>query len=121
MSCDSPLDQKIKGNLIADLFTMASIVPLERRSKVEAKKQGLHYGEYLEKPGQAPKPRLKSKPRKSNTNMGQSPFNLDFNSTAYKMMNKTKLTAKEKDVIKETDEEYKMKGHFRRIFPNGNY
>jgi hypothetical protein len=37
LSCDSPLDQKIKANLIADLFTLAGIVPLELR-KNEYKK-----------------------------------------------------------------------------------
>jgi tubulin polyglutamylase TTLL5 len=31
LNCDSPLDQRIKGELIADLFTMAGIVPLEQR------------------------------------------------------------------------------------------
>lgn len=31
MGCDSPLDQKIKGNLIADLFTLVGVVPLELR------------------------------------------------------------------------------------------
>ena len=28
LSCDSPLDQKIKGNMIADLLTLAGIIPL---------------------------------------------------------------------------------------------
>jgi tubulin polyglutamylase TTLL5 len=29
LGCDSPLDQKIKGNLMADLFTLLGIVPIE--------------------------------------------------------------------------------------------
>lgn len=31
MGCDAPLDQRIKGNLVADLFTLIGIVPLEQR------------------------------------------------------------------------------------------
>jgi cytochrome c peroxidase len=31
------------------------------------------------------------------------------------------MTKDEKEVLKEMDEEYKLKGHFKRIFPNGNY
>ena len=29
LGCDSPLDQKIKGNLMADLFTLIGVVPQE--------------------------------------------------------------------------------------------
>lgn len=61
----------------------------------------------------------RSKPRKSN--LGQSPFNLDFNSTTNKIMSKGRMTKDEKDIIRDTDEEFKLKGHFKRIFPNGNY
>lgn len=100
---------------------MAQIVPIEKRSKVEARKQGLHYGAYLEKHDKPKKSSNMSKQRKSNLIAGQNEFNLDFNSTAYKMMSKGRLTKEEKDVIKETEEEYKLKGHFRRVFPNGNY
>ena len=31
LSCDAPLDQKIKGELMSDLFTMIGVVPLDRR------------------------------------------------------------------------------------------
>jgi len=31
LGCDSPLDQKIKGNLMADLFTLVGVVPLPAR------------------------------------------------------------------------------------------
>lgn len=107
---------------MADLFTLAGIVPLEKRSKVEARKQGLNYGAYLEKHERPSKSKSnKSKQRKSNLMASHSPFNPDFNSTNYKLLNKSKLTKDEKDMIRETDEEYKLKGHFKRIFPNGNY
>jgi hypothetical protein len=107
--------------MISDLFTLAAIVPLEKRSKVEARKQGLHYGVYEERLDKPTKSRSsKSRPRYSNTNSSQ-PFNLDFNSTQPRIITKSKLTKDEKEVIRETDEEYKLKGHFKRIFPNGNY
>jgi len=31
LGCDSPLDQRIKGNLISDLFTLIGITPLDKR------------------------------------------------------------------------------------------
>lgn len=50
LNCDSPLDQKVKGNLIADLFTLAGIVPLEQRKAaggfeaIYGKTKGVVYG-----------------------------------------------------------------------------
>jgi tubulin polyglutamylase TTLL5 len=32
LGCESPLDLKIKGELISDLFTMVGIVPLDQRN-----------------------------------------------------------------------------------------
>jgi hypothetical protein len=32
LGCDSPLDQRVKGTMIADLFTLIGISPLDRRS-----------------------------------------------------------------------------------------
>jgi len=31
LGCDSPLDQRIKGNLISDLFTLIGITPFDKR------------------------------------------------------------------------------------------
>ena len=36
LNCDSPLDQKIKANLIAELFTLTGMVHLEDRNSQEA-------------------------------------------------------------------------------------
>ena len=119
LSCDSPLDQKIKGNLIADLLTLAAVVPLESRSKVEARKQGLHYGAYVDVEDKPKSRSNKSKPRKSGI-ASQSPYGVTSSSTANKILSRP-LTKNEKDILKETEEEYKLRGHFRRIFPNGNY
>jgi len=103
--------------MIADLFSLSGIVPIEKRSKVEARKQGLHYGAYAERLDK-PKSKLsKSKPRWNNNN----PLSADLNSTHNRIFNKAKLSKEDKEMIKETDEEFKLRGHFKRIFPNGNY
>lgn len=41
LGCDSALDQRIKGNLISDLFTLIGVVPLEKRKPIEHKKAGM--------------------------------------------------------------------------------
>ncbi len=53
LNCDSPLDQRIKGNLIADLLTLAGIAPLEQRKNVATgtegvygRPKGMYYGMY---------------------------------------------------------------------------
>ena len=52
LACESPLDQRIKGELIADLFTLSGIVPLEQRKVggtqeiVVGKSKGNYYGMY---------------------------------------------------------------------------
>lgn len=35
LGCESPLDQRIKGNVVSDLFTLIGVVPLERRKMIE--------------------------------------------------------------------------------------
>ncbi len=35
MNTDSPLDLKIKGEMVSDLFTMVGIVPLDQRYTVD--------------------------------------------------------------------------------------
>ena len=48
LNCDSPLDQRIKAQLISDIFTLAGIVPLEQRKAAEnayLNKNGMYYGD----------------------------------------------------------------------------
>jgi tubulin polyglutamylase TTLL5 len=35
LGCESPLDLRIKGNVVSDLFTLVGVVPLERRKMIE--------------------------------------------------------------------------------------
>jgi Tubulin-tyrosine ligase family len=46
MGCDSPLDQKIKANVVADLFSLAGVVQLEHRlmEPTQYKKASVHNG-----------------------------------------------------------------------------
>ena len=46
LSCDSPLDQKVKSNCIADLLSMAGIVKMEQRNQGDTttKKATMAYG-----------------------------------------------------------------------------
>ena len=54
LACDSPLDQRIKGNLISDLFSLSGIVPLDQRKNITAtttegiygRPKGMYYGMY---------------------------------------------------------------------------
>lgn len=46
LSCDSPLDQKVKSNMIADLLSLAGIIKMEQRimSDSTTKKAQIAYG-----------------------------------------------------------------------------
>jgi len=46
LSCDSPLDQKVKSNCIADLLSMAGVVKIDQRtqSDTSTKKAAMAYG-----------------------------------------------------------------------------
>ena len=35
MNTDSPMDLKIKGNMVADMFTMIGVVPLDQRYSID--------------------------------------------------------------------------------------
>lgn len=36
LGCDSALDQRVKGNMLSDLFTLVGVVPLDHRKKIES-------------------------------------------------------------------------------------
>jgi hypothetical protein len=46
LSCDSPLDQKVKSNCLADLLSMAGVVKIDQRntSDINTKKAQMAYG-----------------------------------------------------------------------------
>ena len=102
LNCDSPLDQKIKGELIADLFTLIGITPLQMRQPGPGRaNKGVTYGAYLQ--GGLMPASTKKKP-------------VSFYSGD--MQGSSGISREEKAVIVETAEEYKRKGNFERIFPS---
>ena len=46
LSCDSPLDQKVKSNMISDLLSLAGIVKMDQRNLADgvSKKAHMAYG-----------------------------------------------------------------------------
>ncbi len=86
LNCDAPLDQKIKGELIADLFTMAGVVPLDLRDYSNQTR------------GKIPAQLNPYAP--SNTTKIPRPTSMMTRPSA------ETLTSEEKSVIRETDEEF---------------
>jgi tubulin polyglutamylase TTLL5 len=106
LNCDSPLDQKIKGEMLADLFTMLGIVPVERRRSSGSgyRSKAINGPAYLHK-------QLKSSGRsrlRSGWNESNKP------QTAYQDF----LTSEERAAIRETTEELERCGNFERIYPS---
>ena len=99
LNCDAPLDQKVKGELIADLFTMIGVTPIDLRD---------HSTQGLSKTGTQLNPyaaALEGKPQKVTKMMGKPPSRKMGDS--FKGSGIKSLTKEERSVIKETDEEYK--------------
>jgi len=91
MNCDSPLDQKIKGDLLSDLFTMIGIVPLDLRNYFNnnpINKINNQFSAYT-------KELISNKAKRANA-FSQS-----------RVANSSTLTKPEFEVIKETEEEFK--------------
>jgi hypothetical protein len=125
MGCDSPFDQRVKSNLIADLFTLIgipaigpkimqanrkrkgrfnSLAPLNRGIGFNRSK-GMFKNNFISKQKQREYFDLSLTKKRSN------PFNLsDWN----------EYSKEEKKVIRETEEEIKRSRNFKLIFPNEN-
>ena len=101
LNCDSPLDQKIKGELIADLFTLIGITPLQQRQPGPGRaNKGITYGAYLQ--GVMP---VSTKKKQVSFYAGDTHV-------------PTSESREEKAILAETAEEYKRRGGFERIFPS---
>lgn len=132
LNCDSPLDQRIKGELISDLFSMACIVPLEQRKVgqseiVVAKSKGMYYGAYegLPKAATTTHCTLQRQASSASTKKGRRllPDNSGFSSSSNSMMVQSNLVDKKakKQLIKEAEMEFKLRGKFKRVFPSIDY
>jgi len=162
LGCDSPLDQKIKGNLMADLFTLIGVVPLQQRKMITGPEvhagmynkttssqkpshslYGQKAGNTVKQPSKranslAPlgdkgiRSKVKSSKHKSRREQSLGAGNV-FNSqstsgwtasttmsTAQSVLGKP-MTRGEGDVVREAEDEFKRRGHFKRIFPSMEY
>lgn len=105
MNCDAPIDQKIKGEMISDLFTMTGVVSVSHRHSKNGNTQNkaLNLLAYMQKTNYS-----QAKPKRNSDTRGKA----NFDSFA-DIDNK-----EEKAIIKETNDEYKRRGKFERIFPS---
>ena len=107
LNCDSPLDQKIKGELISDLFTMAGVVSLAARkhtNKQPQLKASCYQTEFTMGGGG------KRRTRKTGWNASTKTGSIEYLKEAE--------TKEEKAIVRETAEEFKRRGGFERIFPS---
>lgn len=95
MNCDSPLDQKIKSELIAESFNLSKIVPFYMRNQEAAFFNGNNQTRNLEK-----------KILKETANL--------------EVMKDFKVNKEIREMVWEAEEELKRLKTFRRIFPNVN-
>lgn len=103
LNCDSPLDQKIKGELIADLFTLIGITPLQMRQSGPGRaNKAVTYAAYLQG---NPAPGGNNRKKQTSFYTGE-------------MHAAGGISKEEKMIISDTMEEYKRKGGFERIFPS---
>jgi len=108
LACESPLDQQVKSNLIADLFTLVGIRQFDRRKD----------GAFRGRPTQAPMvPSSSIKKRyfmkgKSVDKPGDEEFKA---SGMYKKI--SQIPQKYREILVDTLEEYERKRNFIRIYP----
>jgi hypothetical protein len=95
MNCDSPLDQKIKSELIAECFNLSRIVPFYMRNQESAFSNGNNQTRNFEK-----------KILKETANL--------------EVMKDFKITKEIREMVWEAEEELKRLKTFRRIFPTIN-
>ena len=137
LNCDSPLDQRIKGELIADLFTMAGIVPLEQRKVgagigadiVVAKTKGAYYGVYENAQNSTSTTSHKREAQSANSLKRKEPKNTrggaaglqDGFSQSAIIMKAVVEKKHKKQLIKDAEMEFKLRGKFKRVFPSIEY
>ena len=93
LNCDAPIDQKIKGELISDLFTLIGVLSMSEREQTNVKKG--QFGSY----------------RPTNSELKR----------ARVIKLKDSNNKDERVAIRDAEEEYKRKGNFRRVFPTVSY
>jgi len=128
LNCDSPLDQRIKGELISDIFTMACIVPLEQRKVggtgvgdiVVPKTKGLYLGVY---DGATTMAQRRESSSASSLRRRDIPTRKAAETFAKSMVGRSAAVDKKlvKQLVKEAEMEFKLRGKFKRVFPSTEY
>ena len=106
MNCDAPIDQKIKGEMISDLFTLTGIVSVSHRHNNKnghTQNKALNLLAYMQKNNYS-----QGKPKRNSDAHGRTGFD-SFGDVDNR---------EERAIIKETNDEYKRRGKFERIFPS---
>lgn len=99
----SPLDQRIKGNLMTDLFHMVGVRPADTKRLAASSTQGVGIRHL----------RTRARPRSAVSSLPtnrMNVFDLDKRGAAA-------LTAPAAEVIREAEDEYARRGGFVRVFP----
>ncbi|XP_028395894.1 tubulin polyglutamylase TTLL5-like [Dendronephthya gigantea] len=115
MACDSPMDLKIKSNLLTDMFNLTGILAHDPLLKRVPNRQnvGTHGRNQFQRQ------RCQSAGLISTRALSSSSSNLSNSKNKQIIQNSERgLTTEELRVIRETKEEYKRRGHFVRIFPS---
>ncbi|KAK5614427.1 hypothetical protein CRENBAI_024340 [Crenichthys baileyi] len=109
LSCDAPLDLKIKASMIADMFSLVGLVGQDPLSR-----QSLSDRFMVDK--QAAAPRVQQRPI-SSVSSETNGFNDKQRAKNRKEESTLNLTAEEIKVLRRIKEEYERRGGFIRIFP----
>lgn len=106
MNCDAPIDQKIKGEMISELFTLTGVVSncYRHNKNSGTQNKALNYLAYMQKTGFSSGSKSKKHADSSLRHGFDSFGEVD--------------SKEEKAIIKETNDEYKRRGNFERIFPS---
>jgi len=123
---DSPLDHKIKANLISDVLNMVGVRQIDRRKESALKAKSRLKNWSKQRDSYSTKFAMNSNDKRFDSLVRQT-FFAGFKENPKSSNNAagggrqinslSDLTNKQKEILKDTLEEYERKGHFYRIFP----
>ncbi len=111
LGCDSPLDQRIKGELIANIFNLIGVIPKDQRlyASEYGEKKGVHYNVYapVSNEGKAALGMIGKKQKQKKLHQKEfDPSPSMAPKSENNILNKS-LSKFQKIVIKESEDEYK--------------
>lgn len=123
LGCDSPFDQQVKSNLVADLFTLIGIPAIGPKiMKASRKRKGRfnslapqNRGFGLQRGGMLKNNFISKQKRREYFDLSNN-----RNDNLNNLLDTNEYTKEEKKIIKDTEEEIKRSRGFKLIFPNEN-